>query len=52
MANYILDFLEQLNFQMFFMLHIAFTILGLCLDLGFRKYDPNLYLQCFRLKAH
>lgn len=27
--------------NVFFMLHIAFTILGLCLDLGFRKYDPN-----------
>ena len=52
MANYILDFLEQLNFQMFLILHIAFTILGLCLDLGFRKCDPNWYLQSFQLKAH
>lgn len=34
-------FSNNWTFKCFFMLHIAFTILGLCLDLGFRKYDPN-----------
>ena len=29
MANYILDFLEQLKFQIFLMLHITFAILEL-----------------------